>query len=206
MGAGAASARECGSRGRRSLPARAPLSVSSATTYATGAAYDSVIVSGTFMDAGPFDIALTATIDWGDGSAPTLVTLPAGSYAFSVPHDYTSDSVSQYAIGVTLDDGTARPPSRRRPSPSATRPRCSPRPGLVLSSSSIDEGDTVTVSGTIVSPGGIDTNTVSIDWGDGSPPTTIVLPPGVYTFSTPPYLSEQPGRGCLRAITRSTPR
>ena len=54
----------------------------------------------------------------------------------------------------------------------------------MLSSSSIVEGGTVTVSGTIDSPGGIDTNTVSINWGDGSAPTTIVLPPGQDTFST----------------------
>ena len=49
-----------------------------------------MIVSGTFMDANPFD-ALTASINWGDGSAPTVVDLPAGSYAFSAPHDYTTD-------------------------------------------------------------------------------------------------------------------
>ena len=50
------------------------------------------------------------------------------------------------------------------------------------------------LSGTIVSPGGIHTNTVSIDWGDGSPATTIVLPPGVDTFSTPhTYLNNPAG-------------
>ena len=78
-------------------------------------------------------------------------------------------------------------------------------PGLVLSSSSIDENGTVTVSGTIVSPGGIHTNTVSIDWGDGSTPTTIVLPPGVDTFSTAhTYLNNPPA---LRpAVMRSSPR
>ena len=61
--------------------------VSSATTYATSGAYDSVIVSGTFMDANPH-AAVTASINWGDGYAPTICTLPVGSYAFSAPHDY----------------------------------------------------------------------------------------------------------------------
>ena len=37
---------------------------------------------------------LTATIDWGDGSAPTVLDLPAGSYAFAAPHDYTTDPAS----------------------------------------------------------------------------------------------------------------
>ena len=64
--------------------------VSATTTYATAAPYDSVIVSGTFVVAEPFD-TLTGSINWGDGSAPTLLNLPPGSYAFSVPHDYTTD-------------------------------------------------------------------------------------------------------------------
>ena len=81
----------------------APLSLSATTTYATAAPYDSVIVSGTFVVPGNFD-TLTGSIDWGDGSPPTLVTLPPGSYAFSAPHDYTSSSASRYAIGVTLSD------------------------------------------------------------------------------------------------------
>ena len=55
-----------------------------------------MILSGTFMDPGA-SVTLTASIDWGDGSPPTVVTLPPGSYAFSVPHDYTDDSVARYA-------------------------------------------------------------------------------------------------------------
>ena len=51
-------------------------SASSSTTYATGGAYDSVIVSATFTDANPA-AALTATINWGDGTTPT-VPEPAG--------------------------------------------------------------------------------------------------------------------------------
>ena len=80
-----------------------PLSVSAQTTYATAAPYDSVIVSGTFVVPGNFD-TLTGSINWGDGSPPTLMTLPPGSYAFSVPHDYTTTDGSRYAIGVTLSD------------------------------------------------------------------------------------------------------
>ena len=49
----------------------------------------------------------------------------------------------------------------------------------MLSSSSIHENDTITLSGTIISPGGIDQNIVTIDWGDGSLPSTIELDPGV---------------------------
>ena len=144
------------------------IATSSVTTYATAAPYDSVIVSGTFIDANR-PPPLTASIDWGDGSSPTVLDLPAGSYAFSAPHDYTTDAGLPLQHRRDLERRLRR--DRLRPddaSPSATRPREFAAPGLVLSSSSIDENGTVTVSGTIVSPGGIHTNTVSIDWGDGS--------------------------------------
>ena len=171
----------------------APLSVSAQTTYATVAPYDSVIVSGTFVVPGIFD-TLTGSINWGDGSPPTLVTLPPGSYAFSVPHDYTSTADSRYAIGVTLSDSLGETAFAQTvvtisdPAPEFAAP------GLVLSATSINENGTLAVSGTIVSPGGIHTNTVDIDWGDGSTDTTIVLAPGVYTFDTShQYLNQPPG-------------
>ena len=171
----------------------APLSLSATTTYATAAPFDSVIVSGTFVVPGTFD-TLTGSIDWGDGSPPTLVTLPPGSYAFSVPHDYTSAAVARYAIGVTLSDTLGETAfaqtvvTMSNPAPEFAAP------GLVLSQSSIDENGTVIASGTIVSPGGIQTNTVIINWGDATTPTTIVLTPGVYAFSTPhTYLNNPPG-------------
>ena len=118
-----------------------------------------MIVSGTFVVPGNFD-TLTASIDWGDGSPPTLVTLPPGSYAFSVPHDYTSASVARYAIGVTLSDSLGETAFAQTVVAISDPAPAFAAPGLVLSSSSIDENGTVTVSGTIVSPGGIHTNTV----------------------------------------------
>lgn len=46
-------------------------------------------------------------------------------------------------------------------------------PSVTIADDSLDEGLTATVSGTIVDPGVEDTHTVSIDWGDGSPPEPI---------------------------------
>ncbi len=171
----------------------APLSLSATTTYATAAPYDSVIVSGTFVVPGNFD-TLSGSIDWGDGSAPTLVTLLPGSYAFSEPHEYTSAAVARYVIGVTLSDTLGETAfaqtvlAMSNPAPEFAAP------GLVLSQTSIDENGTINVSGTIENPVGLDSNTVAINWGDGSTPTTIVLPPGEYNFSTPhTYLNNPPG-------------
>ncbi len=95
---------------------------------------------------------------------------------------------------MTLSDALGETAFRADLVASATRPPSSPQPGLVLSpSDSIDENGTVTVSGTIASAGGIHTNTVQIDWGDGSAPTTIVLPPGDPVLHAA-HLSEQPAR------------
>ncbi len=174
----------------------APLSLSATTTYATAAPYDSVIVSGTFVVPGTFD-TLGGSIDWGDGSPPTLITLPPGSYAFSVPHDYKNPSAGRYAIGVTLNDSLGETAfaqifvNMSNPAPEFAAP------GLVLSQSSINENGTINVSGTIEESGRHPRrNTVTIDWGDGSAATatTIVLPPGVDDFSAPhTYLNNPPG-------------
>ena len=122
--------------------------------------------------------------------------LPAGSYAFAAPHDYTTNPASgSYTIGVTLSDPFGKTAFAQttlainNPAPAFASP------GLVLSSTSIVEGGTINVSGTVVSSDGNDTNTVTLNWGDGSVPTTIVLPAGQDTFSTTPYLFEQSGRG-----------
>ncbi len=191
--AGAAAAGGTGAEAVDLYQPGALVSASSVTTYAAAAPYDSVILSSTFMDANP-SAALTASINWGDGSVPTVLDLPAGSYAFSAPHDYTTDAAARFNIGVTLTDGSGASAFAQTtvaindPSPEFAAP------GLVLSSSSINENDPVTVSGTILSPSDIHTNTVVVDWGDGSTDSTIVLPPGDDTFSAPhTYLNSPPG-------------
>ena len=174
----------------------ATIMLSSVTTYATPAPNDSVILSGTFTDANS-SVSVTASINWGDGSPATVINLPVGSYAFSVPHDYTTDPASgTYTIGVTLGDPLGKTTfAQTTLAISNSAPVFAP-PGLVLSSSSIVEGGTETVSGTIESLDGFDTNTVSLNWGDGSVPTTIVLPPGDDAFSTThTYLQNPPGVG-----------
>ena len=174
----------------------AQIAVSSVTTYLTPAPNDSVIVSGTFMDANP-SATLTATINWGDGSAPTVVDLPAGSYAFAAPHDYTTDPASgSYNIGVTLSDAFGKTAFAQTTVAINNPAVAFASPGLVLSSTSIVEGGAINVSGTVVSSDENDTNTVSLNWGDGSAPTTIVLPVGQDTFSTShTYLNNPAGVG-----------
>ncbi len=123
-----------------------------------------------------------------------MLDLPAGSFAFSVPHDYTDNSVSRYIVGVTLDDGDDESAFAQTVVLISDPAPVFAAPGLVLSSSSIVEGGTVNVSGTITSPGGSDTNTVTLYWGDTAPATTITLAPGDDTFTAShTYLHNLPG-------------
>ena len=55
--------------------------------------------------------------------------------------------------------------------------RVRPTPGA------INENGSTTLSGSFTDPGASDTHTVVINWGDGSPNTTINLAAGVLTFS-----------------------
>ena len=62
-----------------------------------------------------------------------------------------------------------------------------------LSASSINENDTVALSGTFNDPGVLDTHSVVVSWGDGSPNTTLNLTAGVTAYSTThQYLDDRP--------------
>ncbi len=54
---------------------------------------------------------------------------------------------------------------------------------LTLSAASINEGQSVTLGGSFIDPGVLDTHTVVITCGDGSANTTVTLAAGVFSFS-----------------------
>jgi hypothetical protein len=66
---------------------------------------------------------------------------------------------------------------------------------LTASPGTINEGDSTTLSGSFTDPGTLDTHTVAISWGDGSPNTTLSLAAGVLTFGgvSHQYLDNLPG-------------
>ena len=58
-------------------------------------------LSGSFTDPGATD-TFTATVDWGDGSTPQIVAIPAGSKSFALDHAYREEGA--YAPGVVVRD------------------------------------------------------------------------------------------------------
>ncbi len=65
--------------------------------------------------------------------------------------------------------------------------------GLTLSQSTVNVGGTTTLSGTIVDPDPVVSHTVTIQWGDPSPNSTLVLPPGDLAFSSAHQYDSTPG-------------
>jgi hypothetical protein len=179
------------------------LSVSAATVNEG----DTVTLTGSFSQNNNID-PHTVTIHWGDGSPDTVLTLESGVFDFTVTHQFLnintgtgpllagssggSASTGQILVSVTDSDnktvsaGVAVTVNNVAP--------IIPADGLTLSSSTINEGDTLTLAGAFTDPGLMESHQVVIDWGDGSPTTTLPLGAGVLTFSAKhQYLDNLPG-------------
>ena len=149
---------------------------------------------GTWTDPGTLD-ASTVTVDWGDGSAPTTLSVDAGVRAFDATHVYVDDNPSgtpsddyPVAVVVTDDDGGSGGAD------TAVTVRNVAPSGLALTNQpAIDEHGVLDLSGVFVDPGTADTFNVSVDWGDGSDPSVLPLAAGVRTFdATHQYLDDNP--------------
>jgi hypothetical protein len=133
----------------------------------------------------------TVAINWGDGSSSS-VNLAPGVLTFSATHQYADEQGSPDSIGVTVTDSYGFSTSG---STSVTVNDVPPSNlQLSLSASTLNEGDSTTLSGTFADPGTLDTHTVSINWSDGSS-STLNLAAGVWYFTAPSheYLDEPSG-------------
>jgi hypothetical protein len=137
----------------------------------------SVSLGGRFT--APGKDAHTVTINWGDGSKPDVVTLGAGVLTFSKAHHFLESGTDSITVNVAPNDGggtdqAATQVTVQNVAPSGTT--------LKLDKTIVNEGGTVALSGKFVDPGPTDTHSVTINWGDGSKPTTLNLGAGVLTF------------------------
>jgi PKD repeat protein len=141
----------------------------------------SVTVNGSFTDPGSAD-SHTVVITWGDGSPDTFVSLLAGVLTFGpLYHTYLDNAGSPFTITATVtDDDTGSGVG----SASVTVSNVAPNNVLiVVDPATIDENGSVTLQGSFLDPGTLDSHTVLINWGDGSPLTSLPLPVGETTFS-----------------------
>jgi hypothetical protein len=122
--------------------------------------------------------AQTVTIDWGDGSTPTTapVTVLNGVGLFSSTHVYQNNpplqpgqSSGPYPITVTATNTAQQSISSSVSEIVANVPPTVT--ALNVSPTSVTFGSPVTLTGSFTDPGVLDTHTVSINWGDGTPAT-----------------------------------
>ena len=120
--------------------------------------------AGTTTEGSAFPVSGTAS----DGT--TTWSEPSGHCSFSDPHSpsptVTCDDNGSYALTFTADDGLNPPVSA---SETLTVTNVAPTPTLTLAPPGpYPLGSSVSAVVSIVDPGVLDTETCSIDWGDGS--------------------------------------
>jgi hypothetical protein len=155
----------------------------------------SASLSGSFVNPSPVDTH-TVTIDWGDGSNPTVLYLEGVLSFTGVTHLYSDepDGVpsSSYPISVTVTDGENLPISAGTsiqvnamvPTASVSGPTLAV-PGQPC---------TFTFLGTSPSPSDQVKNsfTYAINWDDGSPVQTITAKPGKFPVVVVDHLYTTP--------------
>ena len=128
---------------------------------------DTASISGIFTDPGWLDTH-TATIDRGDETEVESGTLteeneyPDSTGTVTGSHAYGDDGVYTVTLTVTDDDGGLGTDTL-----TVTVNNVAPTVDAG-SEQTVNEGDTVNISGNFTDPGWFDTHNATIDWGDGT--------------------------------------
>lgn len=178
-----------------------------------GVKSDSVIVNVDNVDPKLSDVAATASartatlrgkigdsgtadtfslfVTWGDGSAEQRFTYPAGTTQFEEKHAYAGDNTYSITLRLSDDDqGEANAQTTVVVGGTTNAPPAIHQ--LALSKTVINEGGSVTVSGSLSDLDLLDSHTVMIDWGDGAA-TPASVNPSTRTFTaTRTYLDDAP--------------
>ena len=139
-------------------------------------------ISGSFTDPGPADTH-TVVIGWGDGSANTTLTLLANVLSYSASHQYLDNNAGNapYAVGVTVADSAG---GSATASTAATVNNVAPSNATATAlPPAIYKNGSTTLSGSFADAGTLDSHTVVINWGDGSPTSTLHLAANVLNYS-----------------------
>jgi hypothetical protein len=174
----------------RSLPA--PLLTGVSASPSPISENDTTTLSGGFVDpaGGPHAV----TINWGDASSLSTLTLLPGESTFLVPHQYLDNQpgnapypVQLQVTGSTGSDSATCLVQVNNVAPANLSVSASP--------ATLSIGDSTTLSGSFSDPGTADAHTLTVDWGDGTPLSTVPLAPGVLSFGAVPhqYQTSQPG-------------
>ncbi|MGB4966285.1 MAG: Ig-like domain repeat protein, partial [Microgenomates group bacterium] len=168
-------------------PAATPPVVTAPANQASNEGASTAFNLGSFVDpdGGPW----TATINWGDATANTVFNPAAAGSLGTQNHTYAQNGT--YTVTVTVADSGALSDTE---SFTVTVANVAPSAlTLNLSSGTINENGSVSLSGSFTDPGTLDTHNVVISWGDTST-TTIPLAAGVTAIPSTAhtYLDDNP--------------
>lgn len=137
---------------------------------------ESVEVTLTIADPGnTTSETFTASLDWGDGTAPWTQPTFSTQRVYTLSHTYATDDTFTITATATDDDtgvGTATLDF-------VVAPVNTPPSALnVTVDAEVTEGELVMLSGSYTDPDTDDTHTIVVNWGDQSTPSQQILPPG----------------------------
>lgn len=139
----------------------------------------SVTLAGTFLDPGSLS-SHTITFDWGDGTIEGPISLTVGDHSFTRTHRYLDDDptgtpADTYTIAVRVTDDDRL---TGEGTTTVLVNNVAPHLQNVEVTDAIDENGVVTLTGSIVDPGTLDTFALRVNWGDPASPNDIET----YTF------------------------
>lgn len=168
-----------------SVPNTAPQLSGISATPASLNENGSITLSGTITEPDAGD-TVALTVNWGDGSTPTVTSYGSGTSTISLTHQYLDDGPTGTAgdlqtIGLSIEDGNG---GSDTDSTSVTVNNVAPSlTNVAIAPTAITAGSSATLSGTIGDTGTLDPHTVVINWGDGTTNTTLNLLAAVTSFS-----------------------
>ena len=136
-------------------------------------------LSGTLSSQIP-NSTFSLAVNWGDGSQVQTFNYQAGTTSFSETHQYLDNG--NYPVGVTLTDSSGGSDTG---SATVTINNVAPTlSNIQVSPNSIITGGSVNLTGNISDPGSLDSQSITINWGDGSQATTLNSNAGSTSFSS----------------------
>ncbi|TWU05296.1 PKD domain protein [Symmachiella macrocystis] len=127
-------------------------------------------VTGRVIDAGSLDTH-TIRVNWGDGSADSLIQLTASETTFTATHRYLDDNPTGtpqdiYPVTISVVDNNGGSSQQQL---TVTVQNVAPQITTLLTKpDAVEEGSPLVLDGTFSDVGSLDTHTATINWGDGT--------------------------------------
>jgi hypothetical protein len=166
---------------------------------------DTADLTGAVLFQGTQD-GFSLQVNWGDGTTPDTFTFDPGTTMFDVVHTYADNppgmASGPFTISVTATDtdGGASAPATIPVTVANVAPVVSGLAVNGVQNATVPEGSTVTLTGSVLDQGVLDSQTVTVNWGDGATASTVNLAAGETMFSATHTYNNTPTSGTTFTI------